>query len=112
MDRANIAGTSLKPSSSLLFWLVLLMMQAGTWPPLFLLGVESHQHSIARAITSVLGSIWILMPFGGLYGAHLGVRSLAQRPGNILAWTGIVFNSLYIAFGALCLLIMAMGISV
>jgi succinate dehydrogenase/fumarate reductase cytochrome b subunit len=111
MNRPNIASTLVKPSGSLLFWLVLLIVQVGTWAPLVLFGVETHQNAIGRAITSVLAFVWILVPFGGLYGAHLGVRSLAQRPGNILAWTGIVFNSLYIAFGVLYVSIVAMGIT-
>ena len=86
-------------------------MQVGSWAPLYFFGVESHQNAIGGRITTVLSVVWMMMPFGAFSGVHLGRRALVHRPGSILAWTGIVFNSLYIAFGALCLLIISLGIT-
>lgn len=97
---------------SLAVWAILLSAQIVTWPLFFLLGIYLHLRPIGVLIELLTGILWFAIPFGSCYGARLGVLYVRRHPGNLLAWTGIVLNCLYLLFGIFMLLLVAAGIHV
>ncbi len=101
-----------RPGRSLLVWASLLSLQIVSYLPLFLLGVSLHRSRVGSIIMEALAFVWIAIPFGSCYGARVGMLYVRRHPGNLLAWTGIVLNCLYIVFGILVLLLVLLGIHV
>jgi hypothetical protein len=93
------------PGSSLAIGGTALAVQLGSFPFVFLFGVMFHRNLIGTVVETVLAMILLLLPLAGILGIRAGVAHLARSPGSLAAWTGIVFNTVYILFGLLlCLL--------
>jgi hypothetical protein len=111
----NASTDALGPDSagrSLVVWAVLLSIQIGSMPVIFLLGVYLHFRAIGPLLDTLLGIVWFAIPFGSCYGARLGVLYVRRHPRNVVAWTGIVLNCLYLLFGIFMLLLLAADIHV
>jgi hypothetical protein len=99
------------PGRSLKVWAGLLILQIVSYPPLFLLSVSLHRTAVGTILTTALAVMWFAIPFGSGYGVRAGVLYVRRHPANLLAWSGIVLNCLYVLFGILTLLLIAYGIS-
>jgi CDP-diglyceride synthetase len=99
-----------RPGRSLAVWAGLLIFQIVSYPPLFLLGVSLPRNPAGMIITAVFATVWFAIPFGSFFGARAGVRYVRRHPGNLLAWSGIVLNCLYLLFGFATPLLIAYAI--
>jgi hypothetical protein len=95
---------------SLAVWAGLLIFQIVSYLPLVLLGVSLHRSAVGTIVTSVFALAWFAIPLGSFYGARAGVLYVRSHPGNLLAWSGIVLNCLYLLFGLSAPLLIAYGI--
>ena len=100
-----------EPYASLLIWAGLFFLQIATYPLAFILVATRHGGTARELTGNLAGTLWLAIPLGSLYGIRAAWRHL-WRPANLLAWTGLILNFLYLLVGMLILAVAALGIHV
>jgi hypothetical protein len=100
------------PFGSFILCMLLVLVQAVSWPLLFIAVVQNHRHPTVTALLQVPMVLWMLLPAGSIYGLYLALRREAGEFGLLPRVLGIVANGLYLLVGVFLWLILLLGVRV